>query len=403
MKRTLISFLIALVTVCLDAQEADSALFVHRVGFDVRPAFLSQHHDFFRGSNSIGKPMRASVSEHLRYSFMFPMSSRLGELYPTAYQGVGVASYSFFNHRELGTPTAVYVFQGARIASFGHGLSLDYEWNFGASFGWHPFSAPDKDGNGGNPLNTVTGTKTNAFIDLALMLSWNPVPEWTVSAGVDFSHFSNGDTSFPNAGVNSTGMRVGAVRSFGGIPMAGRCGMDRGGLKGQPFMERISLDVIAFGAWNSENVTHGDVEYMVEGKFAVAGFHLNPLYRIAAFLRIGASVDIQFNEGVNLPSYVAGADSENGTIRFHRPPLRDQLAAGVSLRAELQMPVFSVNLGVGHNIIYKGEELGGIYNFAVLKAFLTKSLFAHVGLKMCYTEASNNLMIGLGWRFGNNA
>ena len=42
---------------------------------------------------------------------------------------------TFFNSAEVGTPVALYVFQHARIAALTERLSLDYEWNFGLSFG----------------------------------------------------------------------------------------------------------------------------------------------------------------------------------------------------------------------------------------------------------------------------
>ena len=401
--RRLLIYILMLVSMTAGAAEKDSTAFVHRVGLDMRAAYLNQSHDFFRGKNALGRPMKTILSGHMQYSFMFPADSPLGRMYPTAYQGIGVASYSFLNHQEVGTPTAVYVFQGARIASFGPELSLDYEWNFGASFGWNPYAPADKDGNGGNPANLVIGTKVNAYVNASLMLSWSPVPEWTIAAGLDYTHFSNGDTYFPNAGIDGLGGRVGVVRSFNGIPASRRGNMRWNDFKGMKFVDRVSVDVIAYGAWNAENVQYGDKGYMLDGKFGVFGLHVNPLYRISSFLSVGPSLDIQYNEGVNLGAHVVGTDPDENEIRFFRPPLSEQLAAGLSLRAEIQMPIFSVNLGIGHNILYKCEELGGIYNFVALKAFVTKSLFAHVGFKASYTESSNNLMFGIGWRFGNNA
>ena len=44
-------------------------------------------------------------------------------------------------------------------------------------------------------------------------------------------------------------------------------------------------------------------------------------------------------------------------------------------------------------------ELGGFYYIAALKTFVAQGLFLHVGLKICDTESSNNLLLGLGYRF----
>ena len=391
-----------------DPTPADSTSFQHSLSLDVRSGFVTQHHDLFRGVNATGTPIKASASAHLQYYFRFPSASRLGRIMPSAYQGVGVAPYTFFNHEVMGTPVAFYVFQGAEVARFSESLSLDYEWNFGASAGWH--------------RNLVVGTKVNAYINLGLMLKWQPglcasascrsLGGWTFAAGLDMTHFSNGDTTLPNVGTNIIGARISASRAFGATAgMTADRGSEarvdihqhrreaRAELSRKSFLKRTELDVILCGTVNAETITYQDKEYKLDGKFGVAALHINPLYRVTPCFLVGPAVDVQYNEGINLADHVAGINPVTDEIRFHRPPLAEQMAAGLSLRVELQAPIFAVNLGFGHNIIYKGPELGGFYYLAALKTFVTDSLFMHVGLKVCDTESSNNLLLGLGWRF----
>lgn len=396
MRRVCISVMMlgVLSEVSLSAAEsaADSTTFEHRIGLDVRPGIPTRHHDFLRGANATGKPFGASLSTHLQYSFRFPSASRLGRILPSAYQGAGIAACTFPGHREIGTPVAFYIFQGAEVARLAENLTLDYEWNFGVSAGWRND-------------NLVVGTKVNAYINTALLLSWHPRPEWTFSLGADFAHFSNGDTTLPNVGVNTLGARISAVRSIGGagskaggVAYGSRTGCG-GVCEGAGFMDHVSLDVSLCGAWNAETLTYDGKEYRLDGRFGVLALHVNPLYSLTRNILVGPSIDIQYNEGCNLVGHVAGISPITDEIRFHRPPLSEQLAAGLSLRVEFMMPIFSVNLGIGHNIIYQGAELGGFYNLAVLKTFITRNLFLHTGLKICYTDVSNNLLLGLGWRF----
>ena len=388
--------------------QVDSTTLQHSFSLDVRSGFVTQHHDLFRGVNATGTTINASASAHIQYAFRFPSASRLARIMPSAYQGVGVAPYTFFNHEVMGTPVAFYVFQGAEVARFSESLSLDYEWNFGASTGWH--------------RNLVVGTKVNAYINLGLMLKWQPglcssafcrsLCGWTFAAGLDMTHFSNGDTTLPNVGTNIIGARISASRAFGATAgMAADGGSAarvdirqlrreaRAELSRKSFLKRTELDVILCGTVNAETITYQDKEYKLDGKFGVAALHINPLYRVTPCFLVGPAVDVQYNEGINLADHVAGINPVTDEIRFHRPPLAEQLAAGLSLRVELQAPIFAVNLGFGHNIIYKGPELGGFYYLAALKTFVTDSLFMHVGLKVCDTESSNNLLLGLGWRF----
>ena len=171
----------------------------HEVGFDFRPVYIIPTNEFFAGENATWQPLRKSVSAHLKYSFRFHPESHNGKLYPHTYQGIGISYHSFFDKAEIGTPVSVYAFQGSRIARLSSRLSLDYEWNFGASFGWEKYHP------GTNTYNYVVGSKINAYINLGFLLNWQLATGWRLTAGIDLSHFSNGNTQYPNAGVNTVG------------------------------------------------------------------------------------------------------------------------------------------------------------------------------------------------------
>lgn len=386
-----------------EAHNTDSLRFGHHIGVNARPSYLMPTHRFFRGENELGKRLDKSGSAHLQYSFSFPSGSHFGKLYPTAYQGVGVAFNTFFDHKEIGDPAAVYVFQGARLAQFSQKLSLDYEWNFGVSFGWHPYDPYADLHRYVNEYNVVVGSRVNAYINFGLLLSWRPIDNWTLSAGIDLTHFSNGNTYYPNAGVNTVGGRIGVARSFGpAIQRQNAAGKttEYSSTSGKKFSRLMTYDVLVYGAGRAKGLIWNDVPYIAEGKFGILGLNISPLYRVNKFFRAGASLDIQYDESANVGEYVAGT-GDDGNIRFYRPPLNEQLGIGLSLRAEFVMPIFSVNIGFGRNVIYKGDELKGFYQTLALKTDLYKGLYLHIGYKLHDFHDPNNLMLGFGWRFGN--
>lgn len=386
----------------------DSSKFGHRTGIDTRGAWLIPTNDFFRGENYLGHRLNSASSIHLKYAFTFPSWSREGLLHPTAYQGIGVACNTFFDHEEIGTPVALYVFQGARIADIGPKLTLDYEWNFGISYGWHPYDGPF--GSSGtsdsadrlNDKNTVVGSKFNAYINAGLMLTWRVTPSLSLNGGIDLTHFSNGNTKYPNAGVNCLGARLGAVYGFGN---AGRNGMNSSLLKAstrhkERFIDRLSVDAVIYGSVRVKGMIYNGQAEIAKGKFGILGVNINPLYKVSRCFQAGISADIQYDESANVFDHVADERRDNGSIQFYRPALREQIAAGLSLRAELTMPIFSVAIGFGHNVIYKGQDMTGFYQLAALKAHFTKHLFLHIGYKLRKFHDPNNLMLGLGWKFG---
>lgn len=376
------------------SEEADSLKqhrLSHQLEFNLREGYLLNTHPFFGGENKFNEPMRSAGSVHLKYAFRFDPHSRWGSQYPDVYQGIGLACHAFRNREEMGVPWSAYVFQGAPITRLTPSLTLDYEWNFGVSWGWNKYD-PQL-----NPRNMVVGSKMNAYINLGWLLNWQVNNNWRLTAGVDVTHFSNGNTHYPNAGVNSVGGRVSLIRTFGTHAYRTSTEARR---KSRAEIERyFSYDVVLYGAVRRKGIIWPDDRVLVPGAFGVAGININPMYNLNACFRAGVSLDAQYDESANIKDHVVGDDRTAENIRFYRPPFREQFGVGLSLRAELVMPIFSINLGVGHNVFYQGEDLKGFYQIAALKTSITRRLFLHVGYQLRNFKDPNNLMLGLGYRF----
>lgn len=356
---------------------------VHSFGVDIRPGYVFPTNRFLEGDNAAGKPVNAMLSAHLKYAFRFAPDSRLGRLYPSAYQGMGLSYTDFFNAREVGRPVSLYAFQGARIARLSPSLSLNYEWNFGAAFGWEKRSES-------NPYNNVTGSHINAYINLGFYLDWQLARQWALSAGIDFSHYSNGNTNYPNSGINTAGARIGLVYTpQPAEPVPPPASLHAG--------RRFSYDLVAYASTRKRGYMWPDHGELIPGCFAVLGLNFNPMYIVNKYFRAGLSLDAQYDESANLHSYLA--DGAGDDLKFYRPPFREQFAVGLSARAELNMPVFSVNVGIGRNVFCKGEDTDVFYQILALKAFVTRHLFLHVGYQLNNFRYPNNLMLGLGYRF----
>lgn len=360
----------------------------HRIGLDIRPGYVVPTNSFLEGDNLQQKIIEQSLSLHLKYAFQFSKNSNLGRMYPHAYQGIGVSYNTFYCPAELGNPVTVYAFQGAPIVRFSPRLSFDYEWNFGASFGWKKYDEQY------NPQNEVIGSKINAYINLGLLLNWQFHPQWKLAAGVDFTHFSNGNTHYPNGGLNIIGGRVGIVRTFGDTDNA-----SEGIVPKRLFIKpHVSYDLMLYGATRKRGFVKDNVPSLVPGSFGIAGLNFAPMYNFNNYFRAGLSMDAQYDESANIKDYkLEGSYSDD--LKFHRPPFREQFAVGLSLRAELVMPIFSINAGFGRNLIGSGEDAKGFYQILALKTYVTRHLFLHVGYQLKEFKDPNNLMLGVGYRF----
>ena len=374
----------------MQAQKLDFRKLTHRVGLDIRPGLMAQDNPFFKGENEAGKPIRHALSTHLKYSFQFSKDSEIGRLYPHAYQGIGVSYHYLDNQRELGSPVSVYAFQGSRIARLSRTLSLDYEWNFGASFGWKKHDAFT------NAYNGAVGSKINAYINLGFLLNWQLAPRWNLTAGLDLTHFSNGNTHYPNSGVNLIGARIGVVRTFG--PAAEEASRETMELPvRERFQPHFTYDLIIYGATRKRAMLNEGSPYMIPGSFGLVGLNFHPMYNFNRYFRAGVSLDAQYDESANVENHYAGGGPDDP--KFFKPPFREQFSVGFSARGELVMPIFSINLGVGYNVFQSGKDTQGWYQILALKTSLTRHLFLHVGYQLSKFKDPNNLMLGLGWRF----
>lgn len=377
-----------------DSQAAPSAVadssatghYVHQLMFDYKPGAILHTNDFLRGSNPEVRTMNHNMSYHLKYAFSAPEQSRTAQIYRDAYQGVGVA-YNDFNP-QLGNPVSVYLLQGARIAALSDRLSLNYEWNLGLAFGWNPYDEEQ------NPDNKVIGSRVTAYIGLGLYARWMLSRHIDVNFGLDAAHFSNGNTQYPNLGLNTVALRVGAAYYVNRhssrllyrhtpVPPSGH---------------GMSYDLVVYGAWRQMALYEGDYSFLLGGKSAVYGFNFTPMYRFNHWLKAGASLDGIYDRTANLIELPTGGYEM--MVPYELPSASKQMALGVSARAEFTMPYFAVNVGIGHNVLNASGEFGGVYEVLALKINVTRRALLHIGYTLRDFHTPRNLMLGVGWRFG---
>lgn len=328
----------------------------------------------------------SALSVHARYTFSFSEDSRIGRLYPTAYQGIGIAAYSFFDHELIGTPMVIYIMQGARIASFSPSLSLGYEWNVGFSWGWHP--------------NDAMHSRYNAMINVGLPLTWRVKRNWELSLTPDYTHFSNGDTAFPNGGANMFGLRMGVTYLFNEEPTtvsAKRYILPSDEYRGKSFGKHMTYDIMFYGSWRADRFMDNGHFFVVNEAFPIVGLRFQPLYHLNRHFSLGPSLDIQADSSLNL--YNGIMDEQDNTVSYSRPPLWQQMEIGISLHGEIRAPIFAVGVGIGLNMLDSGYDASLFYTTFSLKAFISRNIFLHIGYRFNSTQYTHNIMYGLGVRF----
>lgn len=388
MARHIFTVFIILMT-CVSAAGRDTVAvksLYHDISAAVSGGYNLPSHGYYRGYNPAGRPLYANSSLHFEYAFGFNPQTRQGSLYRGVTQGIGLSGLTFFDHELMGTPVFAYIFQKARILDFRPGLGFDYKWDLGASYGWQ--------------RTEMVGSRTNIYINVGLMLTWDISKSWSVSLGPEFSHCSNGDTCYPNGGANLINLRAAVT----GHAVPCHASADRSAineyetsLRHKNFARRIHYDLVLFGGWRSGKV-NDEVYAIINKPFPFCGINFMPMYRLDRHFSVGASLDLIADRSSGIYDIVFDDEKEN-VLDYKLPPLSRQLAAGLSVRADITMPIFTVGVGAGGFVLGNHSTLSGLYTMFCLKAFVTERLFLNVSYRLSARNYTHNMMYGLGWRF----
>lgn len=367
--------------------------FVHGLSAEARPEYIFPTNPFLRGDNPERRLINSSFSAHLKYSLRYSPGTPADRIYGSVYQGIGLGRYTFGEPEQLGDPMAFYLFQGAHIVRFCRWLSFDYEWNFGLSSGWKPYQEQY------NPANKMVGSKINAYINTNFYLRWMLSPRFSLTSGVTLSHFSNGNTSFPNAGLNTIGLKVGLDYNFyRKADLLSEATASQAPLPA--FRRHVSYDFVVFGSWRRKGINAQEGQMPSPEAYPVFGVNFAPMYNLGYKLRLGISLDGVYDGSANI--YTENTYTGDGIDKSEiiRPELRKQFAVGFSGRVEYVMPFFTVGVGMGTNVIGQGD-LRDLYQLLTLKIALTRDSFLHVGYNLQNFRNPNFLMLGIGFRFNN--
>ena len=335
--------------------------------------------------------VHTSVPVQLKYSFSFT-NPHIRHYLPGGYQGIAVGLWNFGagesgglkkSTRYIRYPVSVYVFQGGPFKTFSNKLSLNYEWNFGASFGWKPYSESNEN------FNLTVGSRVNAYLNLNLCLKWQLNSHTSLFAGVAVNHFSNGNTSWPNPGVNSMGVRTGVIWTINPLKK------DYPPVLPDTIKKRkLEYDISLWGASRKRVYKGGDTQVLLKGHYACAGIGFAPMVRLGRWWRLGGSADFQWDQSSDLEkNYAEGSTSDD--IKFYRPSFWHQVNVGISVHGELRMPVFAVNVGCGYNLIAPKENRGTYQNIT-LKTYIGEKFFINVGYQLRNFHQQSSLMLGVG-------
>ena len=303
---------------------------------------------------------------------------------------IGPAFFTFGDRAELGNPLSLYIYQGARLFNITNYLSFNYELNLGLSFWWKNYNQFY------NEYNKIIGSKVNAYINVNTYFLWKLYDNLSLTTGIGVSHFSNGNTKLPNAGLNTVSFKLGLDYKFSSDNTNNR-EKNFNDSNETNYNKFFNLDLTLFGSYRRKVVNYEGEMVSSPYKYLVLGFNIAPMYNIGHKFRTGISIDGLYDSssGVHVP------ESKRGDLpKIVNADFRNRLALGLSARFEYVMPIFTIGAGIGTNILKGDSDLRSVYQLLYLKAYYIKRSYIHIGYSLHNFDTPNFLMLGVGVTLG---
>lgn len=218
--------------------------------------------------------------------FRFGWRSRRNGLYTTIYRhptfGFGFYAATF-NRPEIGTPYALYGFVDFPFWNKKDRWQWIYSMAMGLSYNFNPYDREK------NPLNTLIGSRQNAYIHFHSRVNHKINDRLSLSMGLGFTHFSNGAYKLPNVGLNKGSLLVGIQY---------RTSKEKAFTPNHTlpaYNRKIQTDIY----WSNgvKNFRPGGAIYWK------TGFGMNRTWSIDHRYRLGLGADIFYRTGASNPSF----------------------------------------------------------------------------------------------------
>lgn len=305
--------------------------------------------------------------------------------YPT--YGFGFLTYGYPQTSILGKPNAFYMFLNSPFKRWNR-WAFNYIIRLGMSYNWEP-SDPVA-----NPGHLALGSFRNLYIAGGIEGEYLFGERSTIALGLKFTHFSNGQSSLPNAGMNLLTPHVAYKHDFNG-------GKRPSYLRNKPgeFNDKAMEYYFTIGNgirqvfFSSSPSPPAGVSYPVYNISMAAQYH----YTWAG--KFGGGLDVIY-WGAYDPQFEVGP---GGIVQRVKHPFGDHLQLGIFVSYEFVLSNFSIYAQPGYRIIRKEYEgmPTDFYQHLGLK-YHVRDLILGVAIRAINFGQAEYIEWNIGYRFGKN-
>lgn len=301
--------------------------------------------------------------------------------------GFGFLTYGFPQTGTLGEPLAIYMFLNSPFKRWER-WAFNYIIRLGMSYNWEPNDPV------ANPGHFALGSFRNLYIAGGFEGQYLLGERSSISAGLKFTHFSNGQSSLPNAGMNLLTPHIGYKYDLNGGDRPSFARNKPGEYKDKVMEYYFTLGngIRQIFAKNPQDTLYppAGVSYPVYNLSVAAQYH----YTWAG--KFGGGLDFIY-WGAYDPQFELGP---GGIVQAVEHPFADHLQLGVFVSYEFVLADFSIYAQPGWRILRK--EYDGMptdfYQHLALK-YHVNDLILGVAIRAVNFGQAEYIEWNIGYRF----
>lgn len=331
----------------------------------------------------------------LKYGFSARGNNWKDFAYGMPYGGIGLYTARFSKRKkDIGSPFSIYFFQGAQLFKLTRKLTINYEWNLGASFNWKYYDAFD------NPENIAIGSSVNIHAGGNLYFNWRLSRHFDLHAGAGFTHFSNGAASRPNKGLNMLAYFVELSYHFNRKDVLPNFD---GNFTPPTYEKHIDHDLMILISSRQAKVDTlytGLVSEYTQRSFKVLGLSYAHMFSNSYRFKWGPSIEAVYDESSGVTSW-REKHPETGKLydRVKLGRTKDRFSLGVSMKGEVSMPVYSIFAHLGYDVIEGNKSFQRFYQILGVKVYINDNFFGTFGIRANNFGKAQYLYWNLGYTF----
>lgn len=292
--------------------------------------------------------------------------------------GVGIYSGFLSDAEVFGNPNAIYGFIKFPFSDPDRRNIFALEGSLGLTYKLKPYDSDT------NPVNEAIGARAAVYFNLDFGFTYKWTRELDLLYGLDFTHFSNGSTYKPNAGLNLYGINFGLRYNYNAAQSRKKEDLYTNNVLAARFKRPNSAPVKKIGG-------HA-VSVLIAGGTAQSEALKGTETLMGVFSGI-VDYEYQFDQ---MHAITGGLDIFYDN-RLQERAAADRWYAGVHAGYDFRFYRFAVKMQFG-TYIGDNKGKGGFFMRPALRYTISKKLFVQLGLKTLNGGAADYIEYGIGFR-----